>query len=265
MFTEYLAFLLAFFIGLSLGLIGGGGSILTIPILVYVMGINPIIAGAYSLFIVGITSLAGVVGKIKSNIVNYKAYLLFGLPSVLSVYLTRSIVLPLVPDVILDQGSFILSKGMAIMAFLSLIMLLSAVSILNSKNIKKRKTNGINLIFILFDGLLVGFVTGIAGTGGGFLIVPALVITLGLDMKTAVGTSLAIVATKSLIGFSGDLSIGLAVDWKFLLIFVSISIIGIFAGNKISHRSSENMLKKMFAYLLISMATFIIISEFFIK
>jgi len=261
---EILSYILASLIGLSLGLIGGGGSILTVPVLVYVASIDPVTSTAYSLFIVGITSLVGVFGKVKAGLVNFRTAILFGIPSIISVYLTRLIIVPSIPDIILSIDSFILTKDLLIMLVFAIVMFVASITMIKERKELKSFSGDPKVIYILAEGVLVGLLTGFVGAGGGFLIIPALVIFLGLEMKKAVGTSLMIISMKSLIGFVGDLQGDIHIDWSFLLIFSLISIVGIFTGNKISKNISSSKLKKSFGYFVLVMAIYIIVKELFI-
>lgn len=261
--VEIIGFSSSILIGISLGLIGGGGSILTLPVLVYLMGISPIMSTAYSLFVVGATSLVGSVNYMRTQQVNYKAALIFSIPSFLAVYLTRKYLVPALPDPIFSAGSFVLSKNMAIMIFFALIMLGASLSMIRDK--KKETEEGpntvqFNLPMIALEGALVGTLTGIVGAGGGFLIIPALVLLARLPMKMAVGTSLLIIAAKSLIGFLGDLT-NIPVDWPFLLEFTALSIVGIFVGSYLARFVPSQKLKKAFGYFVLAMGVYIILKE----
>ncbi|GAA4470083.1 sulfite exporter TauE/SafE family protein [Nibrella saemangeumensis] len=259
---ELVGFSSSILIGISLGLIGGGGSILTLPVLVYLMGINPIMSTAYSLFVVGATSLVGSVNYMRHQQVNYKAALVFSVPSFLAVYLTRKFLVPAIPDPIFTTAAFTLSKDVAIMLFFALVMLAASISMIRDKN-KAQKAEGpvqFNLPLIALEGALVGTLTGIVGAGGGFLIIPALVLLARLPMKMAVGTSLLIIAVKSLIGFLGDLS-NIPVDWPFLLEFTGLSIIGIFVGSYLSRFVPGQKLKKAFGYFVLVMGVLILVKE----
>nr|WP_293839894.1 sulfite exporter TauE/SafE family protein [uncultured Arsenicibacter sp.] len=260
---EIVGFSASILIGVSLGLIGGGGSILTLPVLVYLLGINPVMSTAYSLFVVGTTSLVGSVNYMRKQQVNYKAALVFSIPSFLAVFLTRKYVVPAIPDPVLTSGTFVLSKSVAIMIFFALIMLAASFSMIRDKKGEAAKTEGpvtFNLPLIALEGALVGTLTGFVGAGGGFLIIPALVLLARLPMKMAVGTSLLIIAAKSLIGFLGDLS-NMAVDWTFLLEFTALSVAGIFVGSYLSKFIAGEKLKRAFGWFVLVMGVYIIVKE----
>lgn len=256
----------ALFIGLVLGLVGGGGSILTVPLLVYLLGYNPITATAYSLFVVGTSSLVGTVQKHQKRLVDFKTGLLFSFPSFLAVYLSRRFLLPALPDYFIKSDSFSVSKGMLIMVFFAIIMFWAALSMIKRKvdeesdNSTAAKPQAYYVTFL--QGLVIGTITGIIGAGGGFLYVPALVLWANLPMKKAVGTSLVIISINSLIGFTGDLQT-LPIEWPFLLKFTGLTIVGVLFGGYFSKNVSNRLLKKGFGWLILVMSLFIISKELF--
>lgn len=262
---EYLAYVFATLIGISLGLIGAGGSILTVPVLVYLAGVEPILSTAYSLFVVGSTALVGGIKNALKSRVDFKTAFIFGVPSIMAVYATRFWILPSIPEQINLTDSIFFTKGLGIILLFATLMILTSVSMIRSKkneieNIENPQTSH-NYGFILFEGIGVGVLTGLVGAGGGFLIIPALVLFAGLKMKLAVGTSLFIIAAKSLIGFTGDIQIGTLIDWNFLLTFTGFSIAGIFAGIWLSKFIDGKKLKKGFGWFVLIMGIYIIIKE----
>ncbi len=252
----------AVIIGISLGLIGGGGSILTVPALVYLLSVNPVLATAYSLFVVGATSLAGSFAFMKKGLVNYKTAAVFATPSFITVYLTRKFLVPAIPDVIITLGDFTVTKDIAIMVFFALIMLAAAFSMIhnNSKPAIEAEKVKYNYPLIALEGAVVGMLTGLVGAGGGFLIIPALVLLAKLPMKMAVGTSLLIIAIKSLIGFLGDIG-NQPIDWPFMLLFTGLSLVGIFLGSWLSTKIDGKHLKKGFGWFVLLMAVYILSKE----
>lgn len=261
-----LGYLASILIGVSLGLIGGGGSILTVPVLVYLLGLNPVLSTAYSLFVVGATSLVGSFTYMKKGLVNYRAALVFAVPSFITVFLTRKFVVPAIPDPVFTIGDFMLSKGAGIMGLFALIMLAAAFSMIRHKD-KSESDSGTQAIqfnypLIALEGAAVGLLTGLVGAGGGFLIIPALVLLARIPMKMAVGTSLLIIAAKSLIGFLGDIG-QQAIDWNFLAIFTSLSVVGIFLGSYLTRFIPGEKLKRLFGWFVLGMAVFILWKEFF--
>lgn len=253
-------------IGLSLGLIGGGGSILTVPVLVYLFGVDPILATAYSLFIVGSTSLVGVFPKYKNGEVNLKTAIIFGIPSIIAVYATRAFIVPAIPNEVFSVGSFMVTKALLMMMLFAVLMVFASISMIKDKTQKVDEDGQqiFNYPMILLEGAVVGILTGLVGAGGGFLIIPALVIFSKLPMKQAVGTSLLIIAAKSLIGFTGDLG-KQAMDWPLLLSVTALAILGIFIGNALAKKVSAKSLKKGFGWFVLAMGIYIIVMEVFIK
>jgi hypothetical protein len=258
-----IGFSAAILIGVSLGLIGGGGSILTVPVLVYILGVDPVLATAYSLFVVGSTSLVGAGTYMKKGLVNYKTALVFAIPSFIAVFLTRKFLVPALPDPLFTVGEAIITKNIGIMVFFALIMLAASYSMIIAKkcvDCDEDKPVVFNFPMIALEGSVVGVITGIVGAGGGFLIIPALVLLAKLPMKMAVGTSLLIIAAKSLIGFLGDLSTQ-TIDWQLLLVFTSLSIVGIFIGSALSKKINEKILKTGFGWFVLIMGIYIITKE----
>ncbi len=259
---EILGYFGALLIGITLGLIGSGGSILAVPIFVYIMGINPVLATAYSLFVVGTTSTIGAVRKYMQKGLNLKTGLVFSFPAFVVVYLTRKYLVPAIPEDLLTIQEFVLTKDTAIMVFFAILMFFASVSMIKTKKIKREVFDKVhfNYPLIVLEGSIVGVLTGLFGAGGGFLIIPALVIFAKLPMKKAVGTSLMIIAMKSLFGFIGDVQ-NLEINWTFLLSFTSISIVGILIGIYFSKNVSNTILKKIFGWFVLLMSLFILIKE----
>lgn len=263
---EILGYLASILIGISLGLMGGGGSILTVPVLVYLFGEDPVEATGYSLFIVGLTSLVGSASFFRKKLVHVKTAIVFGIPSIIAVYITRAIIMPAIPDPVFSSESFVLSKRLLLMGLFAILMLLAAFSMI-------RKKKGIvenaevapkfNYPLILIEGTVVGVLTGLVGAGGGFLIIPALVLLAKLPMKQAVGTSLAIISAKSLLGFLGEENI-VHLDWKFLLLVSVFAVVGILIGGLLSNKIDGKKLKPAFGWFVLIMGTYILIKEVFL-
>jgi uncharacterized protein len=275
---EIIGYIGAILMGLSLGLIGGGGSILTVPILVYLFQVDAVLATAYSLFIVGLTSLVGSVSHVRLGNVHWRTAIVFGIPSIISVFLTRSYLVPMIPDPIMTFGqdpsggaTLVITKSVGLLLLFAVIMVMAAYSMI--KPAKKSGTDTLsnaedvqpqfNYPLILAEGAIVGLVTGLVGAGGGFLIIPALVLLAKLPMKQAVGTSLMIIAAKSLIGFVGDMRGNEVIDWSFLGVFSSIAVVGILLGSWLSKRIPGEKLKPAFGWFVLVMGTYIIIKELF--
>jgi len=261
-----LGYIGALIVGLTLGLLGGGGSILTVPILVYLLSLNPVTATAYSLFVVGATSLVGSIRNMAKGMVDIKVAIVFAIPAFIAVYLTRRYLVPAIPEEIFTIGDFVLTKDLGIMLFFAIIMLLASVSMIRGRKSKAEEEKEVKLKIplIILEGAVVGVLTGIVGAGGGFLIIPALVLFANLPMKRAVATSLLIIAAKSLLGFLGDVQ-NLDIDWTFLLTFTGISIIGIFIGIYLNNFIDGKKLKKAFGWFVLVMGIYIITKELFLN
>jgi len=329
---EVVGYLAAIVIGFTLGLIGGGGSILTVPVLVYLFGLDPVISTGYSLFVVGVSSVVGSISYMKKGLLSYKTAIVFAIPSFVAVFITRKFVVPAIPETLFSIGDldittdiffivilmsilfvvgylivknsasigknymkviwlmlpaaimvfvmrqfvipalpenlivigdFTLTKNIAIMVLFAVIMIASAFSMIKSKGKLKEQDEGepaFNYPLIVTEGAAVGTITGIVGAGGGFLIIPALVLLANLPMKMAVGTSLLIISVKSLVGFLGDVS-NQEINWMFLLIFTSISVVGIFIGTYVSRFVDSNKLKKFFGWFVLIMGVYILLKE----
>lgn len=263
---EILGYVLAALVGISLGLIGSGGSILTVPILVYVMGVNPVLATAYSLFIVGSTALVGGVQSAMQKRVDFKTVLIFGIPSIAAVYATRMWLVPMIPAELFSIGSLTITKPIALMLLFALVMILASVSMIRTgkkKEVSEDAPMSYNYPMILLEGTVVGVLTGLVGAGGGFLIIPALVLLARMPMKLAVGTSLFIIAAKSLIGFIGDVQVTKNIDWTLLGMFTAFAVVGIFIGILLSKKISGEKLKKAFGWFVLVMGIYIIVKELF--
>lgn len=258
---EIAGYLAAGLIGLALGLIGGGGSILTVPVLVYLFGIDMTTASAYSLFIVGATSLVGSWQKYRSGLVELKTAIVFGLPSIVAVYLTRAFLVPAIPEEITSWGSLLLTRDLLLMLLFAVLMVFAAVSMIRPSQLKATNPkNGYRYGLILLEGSIVGVLTGLVGAGGGFLIIPALVLFTGLPMKKAIGTSLLIIAAKSLLGFTGDLG-HLQPDWTLLITLTGLAVLGIFGGNRLANRIDGEKLKRGFGWFVLVMGVYILVKE----
>lgn len=262
---EILGYLGGLLIGVVLGLIGGGGSILTVPVLVYLLAINPVTATAYSLFVVGSSALVGALRNIPKKLIDFRTGIVFAIPAFIAVYLTRKFMVPAIPEEIFTVSGFTLTKNIGIMLFFAIIMIVASVSMIrersNGRNLEETETS-YNYPLIILEGMVVGVLTGIVGAGGGFLIIPALVLLAKLPMKKAVATSLLIIAIKSLIGFIGDVQ-NMEIDWAFLLIFTGLSVAGIWLGVYLNNFINGKKLKKAFGWFVLLMGIYIIWSELY--
>lgn len=259
---ELAGYITALLIGISLGLIGGGGSILTVPVLVYLMHVHPVLATTYSLFVVGSCSLVGGTRAYFKGLIDYSVVLYFGLSSMLSVFLVRRFILPHIPEYLFTIGGLAITKGVLLMVLFALLMLAAAVSMIRSTKKQLQQVASQNRNMLLVQGFLIGAVTGLLGAGGGFLIIPALVIFNHLPMKTAVGSSLTIMAMSSFFGFFSTLS-HYTINWGQLLLFTAIAVLGIFAGTAVSEKIPGTALRKGFGWFVLAVGIFIIVRELF--
>lgn len=261
---DILIFLLGILVGFLLGLLGGGGSILAVPIFVYIAGINPVVATGYSLFTVGITSLFGSIKNVKNKLINFETIIYFGSSSIITVFLIRKFIISNLPDIFFSISTFDFTKEIFIMGFFATIMFLSGISMIKNKKELEKLPKEINKLNLTLYGALVGIIAGFVGAGGGFLIVPALVLFFKLDIKKAIATSIAIIGLNTSIGFLGEILSGALIDWAFLLKFTSLSIVGIILGDYTSKYVKQSLLKKLFGYFVILMSIVILIEELFI-
>lgn len=261
--AEFFGYVASVFVGVVLGLLGGGGSILSIPILVYLFGLEPVLASAYSLFIVGLTSLVGAIPKYRQQLLNLRTGILFGIPSIITIFATRKWVVPAIPEVLLTTDTLVVTKRVLLLGIFAILMVLASFSMIRGRREITSKSDKFRTVLVILEGAFIGFLTGLVGAGGGFLIIPALVFLTGLKFKTAVGTSLFIIAINSLTGFVGDV-LNYAIDWNFLLVIATLAIVGILIGNYFSSRISGVVLRKIFGWLTLAMGVWILVKELFL-
>ena len=263
---EAFGYFFAVLIGIILGLIGGGGSILAVPIFTYLFMIDEKLATGYSLFVVGCSALVGGFKQHQKGTVDFRIALIFGLPAILSVTAVRLFLIPIMPEELFAIGDVVISRRMGILGGFAVVMIPAALSMFKrpKKNIEKGNLKIVvfNYPLILIVGVLIGSITGLVGAGGGFLIIPALVLFANIDIKTAIGTSLTIVTLKSLIGFLLGDALVVNIDWGFLLPFTCLAIFGVFIGNYLGSYFDNSKLRKIFGYFIFVMAGFIIYMEF---
>lgn len=260
---EFAGLIASFAMGITLGLMGGGGSILTVPILVYLFALSPTTATGYSLFVVGMTALFGSVVYIRKGDVDFQAGLTFALLSVIGVNLSRGMIIPKIPATVAQIGSFALTKEILVMVTFAALMVTASYSMIKNKThmTPMRVSSAVRIAMIALVGLLVGGMAGFVGAGGGFLIIPALVFIAGLPMRIAVGTSLMIIALQSLMGFAGDMSRGLVVNWSLLGKVVAFAAVGIVFGSAMSNKIKEQKLKTMFGWFVLAMGITILLEQ----
>lgn len=261
---EIIGYIASVLIGLSLGLIGGGGSILTVPVLVYLFSEDAVVATGYSLFIVGGTSLFGSYSYFKKGLVSVKTAVVFGIPSIIAVFMTRAYIVPSIPEDVIYFGDFVLTKSVFLMSLFAVLMIAASYSMIRGRaEVEDAHEQVFNYPLILIEGTVVGVLTGLVGAGGGFLIIPALVILSKLPMKMAVGTSLTIIAAKSLLGFLGEIGHS-DIDWLFLFSITVFAIAGIFIGSALSNKIDGAKLKPAFGWFVLVMGMYILVKEIFL-
>ncbi|MFT5170319.1 MAG: putative membrane protein YfcA [Candidatus Marinamargulisbacteria bacterium] len=264
-----IGFSLAIVMGLILGLLGGGGSILTVPILVYFFGVSAVMATGYSLLVVGLTSLVGAARYYKDDLIDFRIAFLFSVPSMVGVFISRKFLLPALPDAV-SLFSSTVTKDQFIMGIFALLVLAISGFMFKAKEVdrsieKERPalSKKSDFAIIIVGAFLMACLTGFVGAGGGFMIVPALMLLANVPLRKAIATSLVIISFKSLAGFVGDLSEGLPFDWHFLSIFIGITMIGVFLGAVLNKRIPAPILRKGFAYFVFVMGLFIVVNEIF--
>lgn len=262
--TQVLGYFGALAIGVVLGLIGSGGSLMAIPIFTYLFQIGPVTTTAYSLFVVGTASTIGALGNFKKKLVNFRIVVFFGIPAFISVFIVRKYLIPFIPEKLFSIHEYVVTQHIAILFLLAVLMLVSGYPMIKNNKVGHYHLEPLNYnyLFMIFYGLAIGVLTGVIGVGGGFLIVPSLVLCLRLPMKKAVATSLFIIALKSFIGFMGDI-LSVDINWSFLLGFTLISVLGILLGGYLSTFVKAEKLKKYFGGFLIFIAMGIFIKELF--
>ena len=270
-----IGYIFALFIGFALGLLGGGGAIIAVPIMHYLMGIDPLMATAYSLFVVGATSFVGAIeflwqNKAKAKFILSTAFTFAPVSMLVGQFTRKYLVKKWLPDIFFQIGNISFTKGHFIMLFFACLMVVVAFNMIKSANTQTLTGGGeattlearsSDFYFqILVRGILVGLVGGIAGAGAGFLIVPVLTKSFKIPIKFATGISLFIICANSWFTFAGEVKDS-ALDWQFLLLFTTISIIGIFIGTYAKKQISAEKLKPIFGYFVLLMGIFILLAE----
>jgi len=227
---------------------------------VYMFGIAPEVATAYSLFVVGATATVGTLKNFRNKIINLRIGLFFGIPSFLGTYLTRRYILPNMPEEVFAIGDFEITKGVFIMMLFALMMISASISMIRNREKSSGDKPKAKPQTVILLGLAIGLVTGFIGAGGGFIIVPALIFLTHLDVKIAIGTSLFIIMMKSFIGFLGDLQTT-TMDWNFLMLFSILAAIGILIGVRIARRTKAANLKQIFGWFILVVGIYVIFKE----
>lgn len=263
-----LGYLASILMGLSLGLLGGGGSILTVPILVYFFNLPALEATTSSLFIVGAVALVGGFKFHQEGLTNIKIGLSFAAPSFLGIYLARHLALPLLPDLIAIGNGIEIYKATLVMGIFAILMVLASLSMLGVIKLSNQEINPKSNLLLRYattalQGIGIGFLTGFVGAGGGFLIVPALVNLVKLPMRIAIGTSLLIIAVNSLFGFSVSYLNGVQVSWSLQLTILLLALIGLYLGTKWAKKIDEKKLKTLFGIFVLIMGTLVLIDQVF--
>ena len=260
---EFFGYLLAVLIGIFLGIFGGGGSLLAVPVFAYIFSLDEKVATAYSLFTVGISSIVGFIKQLGN--IEWKVTLIFGIPSIIAVWLTRFFIIPNLPEIIFDNETFIITRRMLIFGIFTFLLFISSFSMIYETNKNVKPINIKNFYaLIIIEGFVVGSLTGFVGAGGGFLIIPALVILIGLDIKKAIATSLIIIALKSTFGFFlGDVMV-MNIDWDFLIYFTILTTLGVIIGTYFGKSIDKLKLKKWFGIFIMVIAISILFKEFII-
>jgi uncharacterized membrane protein YfcA len=257
---EVLGYIALFLVGLLLGTLGGGGSILSVPILVYVFAVDAVMASAYSLFIVGTTSLVGTLLKYHTQMVSVRTACVFGLPSVVAIFSTRKWIIPALPEVIVQIHAFHLTKRALILGVFAALMILASLALITGKHMVHSNRKQQAVIGLVVWGMFTGCLTGLVGAGGGFLIIPALVYLTQLPFNTAVGTTLLIIGVNSLLGFTGDV-INQSINWPFLLLITTLAMAGILLGSRVTQQLPAHQLRRAFGWFILCMGSLILVKE----
>lgn len=261
MALEIIGYFLALFVGLVIGTLGGGGSILAVPILVVFFQMEPQNATVYSLFIVGVTSLFGAIQHFKSKLIHPKNALLFGIPAVISISLTRLLIVSMIPQKIHLGETIVFEKNTFIMSLFAILMILASIPMIRGQKEHPSTKKNRPTVLVIF-GILIGFISGLVGAGGGFMIIPSLSIFMRVPIKNAIATSIVIIAINSLSGFSAELfKPNLQLNWIILLGFTLIATAGLIIGLRLNNKIQAANLKKGFGIFVLLIGISILITE----
>lgn len=256
---ELIGYLALIVLGFVLGTVGMGGSMLAIPILVYVFSLNMVTASAYALFITGTTSLAGFALKHKDDLADLRAAAVFGIPSLIASFATRRWIVTAIPPEIYLGDSIIIRKEDLLLRLLCVLMIVSAVLMLKrgrySSNEGEERPQ-----WLVPVGLFTGMMAGLVGAGGGFLILPSLVVFGRLKFPVAVGTTLLIISFNSLVGFCGDV-LNYSIQWPFLLVVTGLCCTGLLLGYVARHRIASRIDQRVFAFVMLLISLWIVADQ----
>lgn len=265
MFLPFAGYAAALGIGALLALIGGGGAILTLPILVYAFGLPAWTATTYSLFVVGCTAAIGAAKQARAGMIDYAAAIRFVLPAIVAIHLVRAHIVPRIPASFTLPMIGVVTKDLLVMTALAIAMLTSAYTMLKKSPRKAEPARPVSssamLVRSTSRGFGVGLFTGFVGAGGGFLFVPALSLIERLPLKRAVATSLFVIAINSLMGFVGDVVRGAPIDWTLLLGFSGMAALGMLGGTAITRNLADRQVRVAFSSALVAMAILIIVLQ----
>ncbi len=255
-------FVIAAFIGISLGLLGAGGAIVAVPAFVYLGNIPPTLASGYALFVVTVATAVGSTQYVRKQLVDWRSVLAFGSTTMASIAAVRRFVLPEIPDVFRAWPTdIVLHRDTVLMVAFATILLGAGYAMVRPRT--EAPPTHTHIARLAFFGLVIGIVSGFLGVGGGFLMTPALVLWAGLDIRKAVGTSLVLISANSAIGVASDLSRGAVYDWNFVLLFTTITTAGIIVGTLLSHRIDGQRLKQGFGWFVIALGLAVLARELF--
>lgn len=247
-------------VGIMLGITGGGGSVLSVPILVYLFSLDVVMASAYSLFIVGVTSMVGTVMKQKESMVDIRSGLIFAIPSIFAAFSVRKWVLPSIPELIFQAGSFQLTKRGLLLGILAFVIITVSVRTILNGRAKVNGESPLTSYWLIPMGLIAGIVAGLLGVGGGFLILPALVVFARIPFGSAVGTTLFVIALNSLLAFTGDI-LNYSINWTFLLSITGLSIAGVYVGIASTRMIPTRPLQKSLGWITLAIGIWILFTE----
>ena len=247
---------------MSLGLLGSGGSSITVPVLVYCMGFEPTQAIPDSVFVVGVTSLAGALYNLARKQVALRPLIYLGIPSVFSAFLTKIFLVPLLPETLKISSSILFSKDTYLMLLFAILLVVISRSMIRPKKVTVTVIRTQTIFPAIITGIIVGVLIGVLGIGGGFLLVPVLVIYFGLEMKVAVGTSLWLITVNSLVAFASDTS-HKVYSWNFLFVYTFLTLIGMVISWSLAKKIQSEKIRILAGYVILITGIFVIAERLF--